>query len=107
MVIGEAWGPGADCALETLPALLGTEDEPGEFTARHRIVAQAVRRNPGLRLTRTGLVMEALVASVLEQKVSTGKRSRPDADYCCATARPLPGPHPTACASRPRRGSGR
>ncbi|MEU7028980.1 DNA-3-methyladenine glycosylase 2 family protein [Streptomyces sp. NPDC046275] len=70
-VIGEAWGAGADWALETLPALLGAEDDPGEFTARHRIVAQAVRRNPGLRLTRTGLVMEALVASVLEQKVST------------------------------------
>ncbi|MFG3507114.1 hypothetical protein ACGF5F_16565 [Streptomyces sp. NPDC047821] len=64
-------GPGADWALETLPALLGAEDDPAKFTARHRIVAQAVRWNPGLRLTRTGLAMEALVASVLEQKVST------------------------------------
>ncbi|WP_327740521.1 DNA-3-methyladenine glycosylase 2 family protein (plasmid) [Streptomyces nojiriensis] len=70
-VVGMAWGPGADWALETLPALLGAEDEPAAFTARHRIVAQAVHRNPGLRLTRTGLVMEALVASVLEQKVTT------------------------------------
>ncbi|OEJ22951.1 3-methyladenine DNA glycosylase [Streptomyces agglomeratus] len=70
-VRGEAWGPGADWALETLPALLGAKDEPEAFTPRHRIVAQAVHRNPGLRLTQTGLVMEALVASVLEQKIST------------------------------------
>ncbi|MGA4803473.1 hypothetical protein [Streptomyces lavendulocolor] len=71
VVTGQASGPGADWALETLPTLLGAEDDPAAFTPRHRIVAQAARRHPGLRLARTGLVMEALVASVLEQKVAT------------------------------------
>ncbi|MGA4960337.1 DNA-3-methyladenine glycosylase family protein [Streptomyces lavendulocolor] len=70
-VTGEAWGPGADWVLETLPALLGAEDDPAAFVPRHRIVAQSARCHPGLRLARTGLVMEALVASVLEQKVAT------------------------------------
>ncbi|MGW7197344.1 DNA-3-methyladenine glycosylase family protein [Streptomyces chryseus] len=70
-VAAEAWGPGAGWALEMLPTLLGARDDPGVFVPRHRVVARAAHRHPGLRLARTGLVMETLVASVLEQKVST------------------------------------
>ncbi|MCT4356598.1 DNA-3-methyladenine glycosylase 2 family protein [Streptomyces sp. Je 1-79] len=67
----EAWGPGADWLLDGLPRLLGAEDDPGAFTPRHRLLAATHRRRPGLRLTRTGLVMESLIPSILEQKVTT------------------------------------
>ncbi|MBO0515691.1 DNA-3-methyladenine glycosylase 2 family protein [Streptomyces beijiangensis] len=72
----EAWGPGADWMLGRLPALLGELDDPSTFVAHHRIVAEAARRAPGLRLTRTGLVMESLIPSVLEQKVTTDEAYR-------------------------------
>ncbi|MFJ6697466.1 DNA-3-methyladenine glycosylase family protein [Streptomyces sp. NPDC091272] len=66
-----AWGPGAQWLLDRLPDLLGERDEPDGFVAHHRVVAQAQHRNPGLRLCRTGLVLESLIPSVLEQKVTT------------------------------------
>ncbi|MFX4291171.1 DNA-3-methyladenine glycosylase 2 family protein [Streptomyces bohaiensis] len=71
-----AWGPGAEWVLDRLPQLLGAEDRPEEFVAHHRLVAQAARRHPGLRLVRTGAVLEALIPSVLEQKVTTREAYR-------------------------------
>ncbi|SDN85380.1 3-methyladenine DNA glycosylase/8-oxoguanine DNA glycosylase [Actinacidiphila guanduensis] len=70
-VEGTAWGPGGKWLLDAMPALLGAEDDPTAFVPRHRVVHAAHRRHPGLRLTRTGLVLESLIPSVLEQKVTT------------------------------------
>ncbi|MFD8440289.1 DNA-3-methyladenine glycosylase family protein [Streptomyces microflavus] len=72
LITGRAWGPGTDWALEQLPALLGADDEPDAFRPRHRVVAVSLRKHGGLRLARTGLVMESLVPSVLEQGITTG-----------------------------------
>jgi 3-methyladenine DNA glycosylase/8-oxoguanine DNA glycosylase len=66
----EAWGPGADWALESLPAMLGAADDPGGFRPLHPLVADAWRRHPHFRVIRTGLVMEALTPAVLEQRVT-------------------------------------
>ncbi|MEU9334868.1 DNA-3-methyladenine glycosylase 2 family protein [Streptomyces sp. NPDC048290] len=70
-VRGEAWGPGGDWLLERLPELMGAADDPSAFRPRHRLLALTRHLRPGLRLTRTGLVMESLIPSVLEQKVTT------------------------------------
>ncbi|MGW5653029.1 DNA-3-methyladenine glycosylase family protein [Streptomyces humi] len=75
-VRGEAWGPGGEWLLERLPELLGAADDPAVFVPRHRVVAAARHRRPGLRLTRTGLVLESLIPSVLEQKVTTDEAYR-------------------------------
>ncbi|MBL1082229.1 DNA-3-methyladenine glycosylase 2 family protein [Streptomyces actinomycinicus] len=75
-LLGEAWGPGAEWLLEQLPDLLGAADDPGAFVPRHRVVALAWHRRPGLRLTRTGLVLESLIPSVLEQKVTADEAYR-------------------------------
>ncbi|MFJ4773529.1 DNA-3-methyladenine glycosylase family protein [Streptomyces uncialis] len=75
-VEGIAWGPGGEWLLDRLPELLGGADRPDEFVPRHRIVAHTWRRRPGLRLTRTGLVMESLIPSVLEQKVTADEAYR-------------------------------
>jgi len=66
----EAWGPGADLALAALPALVGLDDDPRAFRPRHRLVADLFGRLGGLRMGRTGAVMEALVPAILEQKVT-------------------------------------
>lgn len=91
-VEAEAWGPGADWLLDGLPALLGADDDPGAFTARHRVVHEAHRRNPGLRLTRTGLVLESLIPSILEQKVTSDEAYRAWRLLLGRHGEPAPGP---------------
>ncbi|MBO0982028.1 DNA-3-methyladenine glycosylase [Microbacterium sp. SD291] len=66
-----AWGAGAAHALETVPALCGAHDDPADFDAsRHPLITDAAHRNPGLRLTRTGEVFDALACAIIEQKVT-------------------------------------
>ncbi|MFI8995960.1 DNA-3-methyladenine glycosylase family protein [Streptomyces sp. NPDC053542] len=92
-VVAEAWGPGADWMLEQLPLLLGGLDEPSAFVPRHRIVHEAHRRNPGLRLARTGLVLESLIPSILEQKVTSDEAYRAWRLLLQRFGEPAPGPH--------------
>jgi len=69
-VNAEAWGPGADWALDSVPAMLGADDDPSGFDPQHPVLAKAWRDHPHWRMTRTGLVMESLVPAVIEQKVT-------------------------------------
>jgi 3-methyladenine DNA glycosylase/8-oxoguanine DNA glycosylase len=64
-----AWGGGAQEFVETLPALLGADDDASDFAPSDPTVAAAHRRLPHLRLGRTGLVLEALIPAVIEQRV--------------------------------------
>lgn len=72
-----AWGEGASSAVTSVPALLGLTDAWEAFDAEPfhgslpRLVREARRRNPGLRLPATGRVVDALVPTILEQKVTT------------------------------------
>ncbi|MEV8534432.1 DNA-3-methyladenine glycosylase 2 family protein [Streptomyces sp. NPDC051211] len=91
-VDAEAWGPGADWVLDTLPALLGADDDPAAFTPRHRLVHASHRRRPGLRLTRTGLVMESLIPVILEQKVTVEEAYRAWRRLVRQYGEPAPGP---------------
>jgi len=71
VVRAAAWGPGADWALDHLPALLGADDDPEGFRADlHPLVAEAWRRRPSVRFGATHRVWEALVPAVIEQKVT-------------------------------------
>ncbi|MEU1311429.1 DNA-3-methyladenine glycosylase 2 family protein [Streptomyces cinnamoneus] len=90
----EAWGPGADWLLETLPTLLGATDDSSTFTPRHRLVHETHRRNPGLRLARTGLVLESLIPSILEQKVTSDEAYRAWRLLLQRHGEPAPGPAP-------------
>ncbi|PBC63182.1 3-methyladenine DNA glycosylase [Streptomyces sp. Tue6028] len=91
---GEAWGPGAEWLLDRLPDLLGASDDPDAFEPRHRLLAHTRHRRPGLRLTRTGLVMESLIPSVLEQKVTTDEAYRAWRLLVRKYGEPAPGPAP-------------
>lgn len=66
----EAWGSGADWMLTQAPAMLGADDDTTGFAPHHPRVELAWRANPHWRVTKTGLVLEALVAAILEQKVT-------------------------------------
>jgi 3-methyladenine DNA glycosylase/8-oxoguanine DNA glycosylase len=89
-----AWGPGATWMLEHLPAWLGAEDDPSQFRPVHALLERAVKEQRGLRIGRSGLVMDALVPSILEQKV-TGKEARLTwRRLLSAHGDPAPGPAP-------------
>lgn len=69
-VYAEAWGPGAEWVLAGLPELLGAADDVSGFEPRHPVLVEAWRRHGHWRLGRTGLIMEALLPAIIEQKVT-------------------------------------
>ena len=93
-VTARAWGPGAGWALAQLPDLLGASDDPAAFAPAHPRLRELAARHPGLRLGRTGRVLEALVPAVLEQKV-VGVEARRAWDRLLSWhGLPAPGPAP-------------
>ncbi|MCA4132927.1 DNA-3-methyladenine glycosylase [Arthrobacter sp. M4] len=77
VVDAQAWGPGAGTAVESVPRLLGRDDDWSAFddpafqATLPRFVSEARRRNPDVRLPSTGRVVDSLVPTILEQKVTT------------------------------------
>jgi 3-methyladenine DNA glycosylase/8-oxoguanine DNA glycosylase len=69
VVAATAWGPGAAWLLGTVPDLLGARDDPTGFDPAHPRLRQAFSIYRGVRIGRSGRVLEALVPAVLEQKV--------------------------------------
>jgi 3-methyladenine DNA glycosylase/8-oxoguanine DNA glycosylase len=70
-VHAEAWGPGADWALDHVPAMLGADDDPDGFRPDlHPLVAEAHRRRPHVRFGASHRLWETLVPAVIEQKVT-------------------------------------
>ena len=88
----EAWGPGAAWAAAQAPSLCGENDDASGFQPQHRLIADLHRRNPGLRLPRTEAVFEALVPTVLEQKVTTIEANAGYRALVDALGEPAPGP---------------
>lgn len=70
-VTAQAWGPGADDALASVPDLLGESDDLTGFDPPPGLVRDAWQRTRDVRLTRSGNVLEAIVGAVLEQRVVT------------------------------------
>jgi 3-methyladenine DNA glycosylase/8-oxoguanine DNA glycosylase len=73
-VSATAWGPGAEPALDRVPDLLGFDDEPEAFVPELPALAQLARRYRGMRMTRGWSVVEMLVPTIIEQRV-TGKEA--------------------------------
>ncbi len=96
----QAWGDGAELALEAAPALVGEEDAPGALVAHHRTVRELQRRHSGLRMPRSRRVFDALVPSVIEQRVVSTEAYRCYGALLRRVGEPAPGParlllHPT------------
>ncbi len=107
-LLAEAWGPSADEILEDAPGWAGLLDDDQHFRPQHRVVTDLHRRLRGMRLTRTRRPVEALVAAVLEQKVTGLEARRAYRRLALAAGEPAPGPvelvtppDPTAVAAMP------
>jgi endonuclease III len=96
-VSAQAWGPGAEWLLGTLPAQLGADDTvtlpdaDGPGAALLRDIAQ---RHKGLRIGRSHRVFEALVPAILEQKVVGAEAHRAWRALLYKHGTPAPGPAP-------------
>jgi 3-methyladenine DNA glycosylase/8-oxoguanine DNA glycosylase len=93
-----AWGPGRHAALARVPAMLGFADDDRGFVAHHDVVRRARRRFCGVRLGRGGNLVEALVPTVLEQKVTSAEAHRSWAALVQRYGAPAPGPGPVRLA---------
>ena len=87
----EAWGPGADWALDQLPLLVGEHDDLTGFEPTG-VVAALVQRHPGLRMGASHRVMEALVPAVCAHRVSGFEGKRAHRQVMQAYGEPAPGP---------------
>lgn len=89
-----AWGPGSAWLLDMMPSWLGAEDRPEDFVPVHPALQAVVRRHREFRIGRTGLVLEALVPAVLEQKVVGKEATRAWRILLKCHGEPAPGPAP-------------
>lgn len=99
----EAWGAGAEWSLDAAPAALGLLDDRDGFDPAHPMVRDLHRRAEGLRLLRTGQVLEALVPAILRQRVTGFEAKRSFRQLVERWGEPAPGPFglwlpPTAVA---------
>lgn len=97
----QAWGAGADELVTGLPELLGARDDVTGFDPRIALVDRAHRRHGGLRIPRTGRVLEALVPAVLEQRVQGVEAFASWRRLVRAYGTPAPGPAPAGMAVPP------
>jgi len=94
-VTATAWGPGAEWAIAAVPELLGRgDDDEGFDVSSNAFLADSRHRNPGLRLHRTGLVLEMMIAAILEQKVTGLEAHRAWSYLLRRHGEPAPGPAP-------------
>jgi 3-methyladenine DNA glycosylase/8-oxoguanine DNA glycosylase len=94
VVTAAAWGPGAAWIIETVPDMLGAADERASFSPEHPVLRRLHIRHAGLRVGRTGRVMEALVPAILEQKVLGIEAHRAWRTLMYRFGDPAPGPAP-------------
>ncbi len=87
-----AWGPGSSWAVAAAPALVGADDDPTALHAVHPVIRDLQQRFAGIRLGRTGSVLEALLPAILEQKVTGEQARRGYRALLRAHGEPAPGP---------------
>ncbi len=88
----EAWGPGAQWALDRLPALLGAKDDPSGFSPEHPLLAELHRRRPHWRVGRAASAWDILVPAIIEQKVTGDEATFGIRSLLARHGQPAPGP---------------
>ena len=102
-LVSSAVGPGAAAALELAPQLAGARDDPSALRPVHPAVAEARRRNPGLRLTSGTTIFNSLLWVVLAQKVVGFDARRAFRDLVVRLGEPAPGTDGMLLPPDPRR----
>lgn len=88
----EAWGPGATWSLEHLPDLLGFHDDTHDAFDPPPGLVRDLRRTACVRIGRSLAVAEALVPTILEQRVTGPGARRSWRTLVHRLGEPAPGP---------------
>jgi 3-methyladenine DNA glycosylase/8-oxoguanine DNA glycosylase len=91
-IAAEAWGAGADWALDRLPRLVGLDDGAEDFDPPRGLVRELNRRARGLRLGSTGRVVDVLIPVILGQRVTIQAANESYRRMVWKWGRPAPGP---------------
>lgn len=84
-------GPGAELALESVPRTVGLDDDPTLFSAENGPLRDLHLHNLGLRLGSSGRVFDALLPTILGQRVTTEEADRSYRRLIDSFGRPAPG----------------
>lgn len=87
----ECVGPGAELALEAVPRTVGLDDDPTLFPAESGPLRDLHQHNLGLRLGSTGRVFDALLPTILGQRVTTEEAERSYRWLIGSFGKPAPG----------------
>ena len=91
----EAWGSGAESALDLAPGIIGAQDDPASFQTDDPIVSRLQKEHPSVRITRSRMVTASLIHAVFGQKVTGKEAKRSYQRMARALGHPAPGPRPT------------
>lgn len=88
----DAWGDGAAWMVARLERLAARHDDPRPLRFDHPVLDDANRRHAGMRHAPSGLVVDALLARILGQRVLTTEAARSWNAMCRELGGPAPGP---------------
>ncbi|MFI5428434.1 DNA-3-methyladenine glycosylase family protein [Aeromicrobium sp. UC242_57] len=91
---GRAWGPGREELLDRLPSSIGADDDPTTFVPGHALLADGVRRFPGLRVPAPDAFSRQLIPAIIEQKVLGVDAFAAQRRLLRRFGEPAPGPAP-------------
>jgi hypothetical protein len=103
-IVVRAWGPGAEHAIATAPDVLGAKDcLEGWNPKLHPLIREIDRRFEDLRMIASGAVIEVLVPTILEQKVTSYEAHESWHRMVWAWGEPAPGPNGVRLQPSPKR----
>lgn len=93
-VVAQAWGEAdaVEWVLGALPTMLGRDDDVSGFLVRHEVLRRTWLTRAGWRAPKTGLVMEALIPAIIEQKVTGQEAFAGQRSLIRGFGAPAPGP---------------
>lgn len=65
-----AWGPGGEWLVAAAPDVVGARDSLDGWDPPYAVLRDVAARFPGFRVGRTGLVLDAVLPAVIEQRVT-------------------------------------
>lgn len=87
----EAWGAGAGWSIAHADGMLGLLDAD-DFVCDHPVVRRAQRFAPGLRMCATGALIDVLLPTIIDQRVTGVEAKRTWFGLTRALGEPAPGP---------------
>lgn len=101
-ITAAAWGEGAEWAVANAASISGDHDDDSGFVPDHPILARLRREHPGIRMPRTQSVFEALVPTVIAQRITSEEARESYRHLVNALGESAPGPASLKLPPSPR-----